>query len=131
MKIMKKFIATLLAGVAALATFGMTSCFGEDTNYVATAIQSESNEQYGLAVGKNSSNKTAILAAMNEVIADIEIADIVSYYESVYANETPTVTLEFADLSDNTAGTLEVYTNAEFAPFEFRDNNNNVVGVDM
>lgn len=128
---MKKIIATILAGVAAFATFSFASCSFDETNYVATAIESESNEQYGLAVGKNSTNKAAILAAMNTVIADIEIADIVSYYESVYANETPTVTLEFADLSDNTAGTLEVYTNAEFAPFEFRDNDNNVVGVDM
>ena len=114
---MKKFIATILAIVAAFATFSFASCNLDVTNYVAKAIQSDSNEQYGLAVGKNSTNKEAILAAMNEVIADIEIADIVSYYESVYANEAPSITLEFADLSDNTAGTLEVDTNAEFAPF--------------
>lgn len=128
---MKKIIATVLATVAATAALGMASCNMDNTKYVATAIEAESNEQYGLAVGKNSTNKAAILAAMNTVIADIEIADIVAYYDAIYAEETPTVTLEFPDLSDNTAGTLEVYTNAEFAPFEFRDEQQNVVGVDM
>ena len=64
-------------------------------------------------------------------IEGIEIGDIVAYYDAIYAEETPTVTLQFPDLSDNTAGTLEVYTNAEFAPFEFRDEDQNVVGVDM
>ena len=128
---MKKIIATLLAAVSVFATVSMASCFAPKTTYVATAIQSDSNEQYGLAIGKQSTNKEAILSAMNTVIAEIEIADIISYYEAVYENKTPSVNLEFADLSDNTAGTLEVYTNAEFAPFEFRDNNNKVVGVDM
>lgn len=128
---LKKVIAGTLAAVAAFATISFASCGGNDAKYVATPIESEENEQYGLAVGKNSTNKEAILAAMNKVVGDIEIADIVAYYESVFAEETPSVSLTFPDLSDNTAGTLQVYTNAEFAPFEFRDNDNNVVGVDM
>ena len=128
---MKKNLLKMLSlTLAATALAGFVAC-GNSTKYVATAIQSESNEQYGLAVGKNSTNKTAILAAMNKVIEGIEIGDIVAYYDAIYAEETPTVTLQFPDLSDNTAGTLEVYTNAEFAPFEFRDEEQNVVGVDM
>ena len=127
---LKKILATVLATVSVFAAVSMVSC-GKKANYVATAIESEDNEQYGLAVGKNSTNKAAILAAMNTVIADIEIGDIVSYYDAIYAGETPSVTLQFPDLSDNTAGTLQVYTNAEFAPFEFRDDKQNIVGVDM
>lgn len=128
---MKKFLAMALASVSVLGVMAMTACNKEEAKYVATAIESEDNEQYGLAVGKNSTNKAAILAAMNAVIEDIEIGDIVSYYDAIYAEETPSVTLQFPNLTDNTAGTLEVYTNAEFAPFEFRDNKQNIVGVDM
>ena len=129
---LNKIVATVLAATSVFAVAGMAaSCGDNNATYVATAIESENNEQYGLAVGKNSTNKAAILSAMNTVIADLEIADIVSYYDAIYAGETPTVTLEFPNLEDNTAGTLNVYTNAEFAPFEFRDDNQNVVGVDM
>lgn len=127
----KKIVATVLAATSVFAVAGMAASCGNSTKYVATAIQSEDNEQYGLAVGKNSTNKAAILSAMNTVIAEIEIGDIVAYYDAIALDQTPTVTLQFPDLSDNTAGTLKVYTNAEFAPFEFRDNNQNIVGVDM
>lgn len=127
----KKVLACALATTAAFATFSFAGCSKDNTKFVATPIVLESNEQYGLAIGKNSSNKEAILAAMNTVIADINIEDIISYYDAIDADTTPTVTLTFPDLSDNTAGTLQVYTNAEFPPFEFRDNNNNIVGADM
>ena len=127
---MKKFIALTLAAVAGCATLALASC-GDKDKYVATPIESDSNEQYAFAIGKEASKKEEILAAMNKVIGEIEIADVVSYYDAIANEETPDVTLEFADLSDNTAGTLQVYTNAEFAPFEFRDDKNNVVGVDM
>lgn len=127
---LKKILATVLATVAAVATFSFASCDG-GSKYVATPIQSDENEQYAFAIGKNASKKEDILAAMNKVIDEIEIADVVSYYDAISTEATPTVTLEFADLSDNTAGTLQVYTNAEFAPFEFRDNENKIVGVDM
>ena len=127
---MKKFIALTLAAVAGCATLALASC-GDKDKYVATPIESDSNEQYAFAIGKEASKKEEILAAMNKVIGEIEIADVVSYYDAIANEATPDVTLEFADLSDNTAGTLQVYTNAEFAPFEFRDDKNNVVGVDM
>ncbi len=127
---MKKLLATLLA-VTSLAALGMAGCDKNDAKYVATPVQSENNEQYGLAVGKNSTNKAAILAAMNTVIDDLEIDDIVTYYTAMANGESTTVTLQFPDLSDNTAGTLNVYTNAEFAPFEFRNDDMEIVGVDM
>ena len=127
---LKKILATMLATIATVATFGFAGC-GDDAKYVASPIASDANEQYAFAVGKNSTKKTEILAAMNKVIAEIEIADIVDYYDAISTGATPTVTLDTVNLSDNTAGTLQVYTNAEFAPFEFRDEQNNIVGVDM
>ena len=127
---MKKFIAIALATLAACTTLGLASC-GNNAKYVANPIAAEENEQYAFAVGKNATKKTEILNAMNKVIDEIDIAKIVDYYNAVASNETPSVTLDFADLSDNTAGTLQVYTNAAFEPFEFRDEQNKVVGVDM
>ena len=127
---LKKLVATVLATVSAFATLSLAACNG-DANYVAKAIQSDDNEQYAFAIGKNSSKKADILDAMNKVIDEIDVANVVSYYDAISTDATPSVTLEFADLSDNTAGTLQVYTNAEFAPFEFRDNENKIVGVDM
>ncbi len=128
---LKKALATILAVSALAATFSMAGCGNNGAKYVATPMQSESDEQYGLAVGKNSTNKQAILAAMNTVIEGLEIDDIVTYYTAMANGESTTVTLQFPDLSDNTAGTLNVYTNAEFAPFEFRNDDMEIVGVDM
>ncbi len=127
---LKKILATVLATVSAFATLSLAACNGDST-YVATPIVADENEQYAFAIGKTASKKDDILAAMNKVIDEIEIADVVSYYDAISLDATPSVTLEFADLSDNTGDTLQVYTNAEFAPFEFRDNSNNIVGVDM
>ncbi len=127
----KKVVATLLAVTSIAAVMGMAACGGNNAKYVATAMESENNEQYGLAVGKNSTNKTAILAAMNKVIDTLDIEEIVTYYTAMSSGESTTVTLEFPNLSDNTAGTLNVYTNAEFAPFEFRNDDQEIVGVDM
>ena len=64
-------------------------------------------------------------------VEEIDVATIVTYYQDVAEGKTPSVTLEFANLTDNTAGTLQVYTNATFEPFEFRDDDDKIVGVDM
>ena len=132
-KIMKKFMAVTLAAVAALTTVCLASCGGknDNTKYVANKIAGVEVEQYGFAVGKNSSKKEEILAAMNKVIAATDIDTAVKYYTSVSKDEAPSVTLEFADLSDNTAGTLNVYTCSGFEPYEFIDANENVIGVDI
>ena len=127
---MKKFISLALAAFAACTAFALTAC-NSDATYVATDIAAESNEEYAFAIGKDASKKTEILAAMDKVIGEISIDDIVDYYTAIEAEETPSVSLNFADLSDNTGDTLQVYTNAEFPPFDFRDEDNNVVGVDM
>ena len=91
----------------------------DPTAYVATPIAAAAPEEYGLAVGKNASMKDAIIAAMNEVIAEVDMEDVVAYWTSISNGETPTVELDFADLSDNTEGTLQVYTCSGFEPYEF------------
>ncbi len=129
--IMKKFLASALAVTSIFAAIGFAACGDKKDTYVATPVQSDNNEQYGLAVGKNSSNKAAILSAMNTVIAELNIDDIITHYTALSNGETSSITLDYPDLSDNTAGTLNVYTNAEFAPFEFRNDKQEIVGVDM
>ena len=132
---MKKFVAVALAAVAALTTVCLASCGGNNENknakYVANKIAGVEVEQYGFAVGTNASKKDEILAAMNKVIAATDIDAAVKYYTAVSKDETPSVTLEFADLSDNTAGTLNVYTCSGFEPYEFIDAKENVIGVDI
>lgn len=127
---MKKFISLALAAFAACTTLSLASC-GNNAKYIASDIVSEENEEYGFAIGKNASKKDEILTAMNKVIDGINIEDIITYYTAIEAGETPSVSLTFADLSDNTGDTLQVYTNAEFPPFEFRDEANKIVGADM
>ena len=129
---LKKILAGVLATIATVATFGFGACNkNNDVDYVANKIAGVEVEQYGFAVGKDASKKTEILAAMNKVIANTDIDAAVKYYTSVSKDETPSVTLQFADLSDNTAGTLNVYTCSGFEPYEFIDANENVIGVDV
>ena len=127
---MKKVISMTLAAVAAFTTLSLASCQKEQTNSVATAIEGIEVEEYRFAVGKNSTNKAAILSAMNDVIATSDLSAIVAYYTAVASDETPSVTLDFADLSDNTGGTLNVYTCSGFEPYEFVVSDE-VVGVDI
>lgn len=128
---MKKLITLLLTLVLALTfSVGLTACGGKG-DYVANAIEGVEGEEFGFAIGKTSSKKAEILDAMNEVINNTDVAAVIDYYTAIYEDKTPTGTLEMPDLSDNTAGTLNVYTESGFAPFEFIDENNEVIGVDI
>ncbi len=127
---MKKFLTIILSCVLALVMMVATvGCSG--TKYVANAIAGIEVEYFGFAVGKNSTKKAEILNAMNEVIAETNVDKVVSYYYSIYQETTPTETLQFPNLNDNTNGELKVYTESGFAPYEFVDDNNNLIGVDI
>ena len=128
---MKKIITVILAMLMGLACLSFVGCGNTATKYVAKPIYGIEVEEYGLAVGKNATKKTEILAAMNEVIAEVAMDEIIAYYTSLSNDETPTIELQFADLSDNTAGTLKVYTCSGFEPYEFIDANNKVIGADI
>ena len=122
---MKKFLTLILSLTLALgACLGLTACGGEGTKYVANAIEGVEGEEFGFAVGKNSSMKAEILGAMNEVIAETDLEAVVNYFTAVFEEKEPANSLTFPNLDDNTAGELKVYTESGFAPFEFVDENN-------
>ncbi len=127
---MKKIITLIMTALLALScVFGLTACGGSD--YVANCIEGVEVEEYGFAIGKDATNKTDILAAMNKVIGETDVQEVIDYYTAIYEDATPSVTLTMPDLSNNTAGTLNVYTESGFAPFEFVDDNGAVIGVDI
>ncbi len=127
---MKKFITLLLVAIMGIACLGVTACQGND-KYVANAVVGAEFEEYGFAIGKTASKKTEILAAMNKVIGETDIDAVIDYYTAVEKDQTPTVSLDFPNLEDNTQGTLKVYTESGFIPYEFVGPDNEVIGVDM
>ena len=127
---MKKLLTLLVAIMLTFtACFALTACGGG--NNVANAIEGIEGEEFGFAIGKTSSKKTEILEAMNKVIAETDIQAAIEYYTAVYEEKNPTNTVTLPDLSNNTKGTLKVYTESGFAPFEFIDENDEVIGVDI
>ena len=128
---MKKIITLILTVILSLGCVaGLTACNKND-NFVANAATDVEGEEYGFIISKTASKKTEILAAMNKVIAETDINKAIDYYTAVEKGQTPSVTLEFPNLSDNTAGQLNVYTESGFVPYEFIGDDNTVIGVDM
>ena len=129
---MKKLITLLsLALCVVMLCTALVGC-GNKTKYVANAITGVDAESYGYAVKKG--ENAAIIAACNEVIGDAgfqaKVDELVTFYTAVYGGETPkALSFELPDLSDNTAGTLKVGTEAGFAPFEFSSSDYGVDGV--
>ena len=130
---MKKLVTLLLTALlVVVGCIGLTACKKNDTKYVANAIVGAEDEQYGYCIAKTSTNKDAILAAINEVISESNMEDVVAYFTSVSNDETPAQTLTIPNLSDNTAGTLEIYTSSGFEPYEFISSDGvTVTGVDI
>lgn len=127
---MKKLLTFMLVAALAVASMITTvACSSE--KYVAKAITGIEVEEYGFAVGNNASKKAEIIGAMNEVIAEANIDEVVSYYTALSNDATPTVSLNFANLADNTNGTLNVYTCSGFEPYEFTNADGAVIGVDV
>lgn len=128
---MKKIMALVLTALTAVACcFAFTAC--NDKKYVAKEITSAEIEEYGYCISKTASNHDAIMNAINTVIDETDIDKAVTYYTQYSSGETLTVTLDFPNLEDNTAGMLDVYTNSGFEPYEFIDKDGStIVGVDM
>lgn len=127
---MKKLLAIIMASLTAVACcFALTACGG---NYVAKAIEGIEVEEYGYCISKTATKHDEIMKAINDVIKDANIDEVVSYYTAKSKDETPSVELKFADLSNNTAGTLDIYTCSGFEPYEFIDSDGQtVIGVDI
>lgn len=129
MKKVLTFIVTAM--LAVVLAVGMTAC-GKKADYKAVEMKGVSPESYGFAVKKG--ENAHILAACNKVIASegfsAKVDELVEYYTVVYGEEKPeALSFNLPDLSDNTAGTLKVGTEAGFAPFEFASNSYGIDGV--
>ena len=127
---MKKFLAIITSALLMVgATLGLTACGGK---YVAKAIEGIEVEEYGYCISKTATKHDELLNAINAVISEEKIDEIVAYYTAKSNGETPSVTLKSVNLSDNTAGTLDVYTCSGFEPYEFIDDDGQtVIGVDI
>ena len=129
---MKKLLAMVIVMLIGItACIGFTGCTDKAQKYVANAVEGIETEEYGYCISKTASNHDQILEAINAVISEVKMDEVVAYYTAKSNDETPSVTLKFADLSDNTAGTLEVYTSSGFEPYEFIDSDEKVIGVDI
>ncbi len=123
---MKKLFSVLLVltCVASVAVMAV-GCAKNTKKYKAVELVGVEAESYGYAVKKG--ENANVIEACNEVINAEDFSakadELVKYYTAVYGGESPTaLSFELPDLSDNTAGTLTVGTEAGFAPFEFVDN---------
>ncbi len=128
---MKRFITLLLSVILGVTCLGLIACGGDDGKYVANAVVDAEFEEYGFAIGKNSSKKTEILAAMNKVIAETDVNKVIDYYTAIEKDQEPSVSLDFPNLDDNSQGILKVYTESGFIPYEFVGADGKVIGADM
>ena len=71
---MKKALLTIAAlTLAVISTFAFTAC-GPKVTFVANALESAEIEEYGLCVGKNATEITALMASDNYGTADVKAA---------------------------------------------------------
>ena len=90
-----------------------------NADYVAKAIEGIEVEEYGFCISKTSTLNATVLAAMNEVIAEADISNIVAYYTALSNGESSPADIEVVNLADNKGETLVVYTCSGFEPYEF------------
>ena len=129
---MKKLVALILATFTAVCCVAFTGCTQDRVKYVANAIEGADDEEYGYCISKTASKHDEILTAINAVIGEVDMDKIVDYYTALSRDEQPSETIASVDLSDNTAGVLEIYTCSGFEPYEFIDKDGTtVIGVDI
>lgn len=86
-------------------------------------------EEYAIAVKKGSDE---LLSGINTAIADMTAAGIIDTIRKAYIDKDEAALKELA-AKEEPAGSekLIMGTNAEFAPFEFMDDNNEIAGYDV
>lgn len=86
---------------------------------------SEETEAYAIAVQKGN---TELLTKMNEAIATLQANGV---YDAIFAKFISGEDVVLPEIPAYTpSGKLVMGTNAEFEPFEYRDDNNNITGFD-
>ena len=126
-KILNLFLITALA---LCCLFNFSACTQKNT-YVARPMESAKIEEFGLCVGKNSTQKNQIISAMNKVILEQDIESAVEYYNALALGETPKNSVEMADLTKCKGEAIKVYTCSGFEPYEFLNDEGKIIGVDI
>ena len=111
---LRKILATVLATIATVATFGFAGCGGEDVKVMKNILLTE--EDYAFAIAKEN---TTLLTEVNLMLAtwtaDGSLATLINSYfdgDNEFKYENKTATPEDDD--------FVMATNAAFPPFEFK-----------
>jgi len=129
---MKKLMALILS-IMLLGVCAITTACGNTETYVSKDATDLLQEDFGIAVKKGD---TAALEAVNAVVdAWNENGDMNKYldYYSAHANDESTAAPEGLKVEWNvsgTNGTLTVYTESGFAPYEYLSGGK-VIGLDI
>lgn len=142
MKTLKKLLCVVLAIVTVCACFAGCSKAADNSGSDATASQSDSktdntagvkvidielsDEEYAFGVDKD---QPELMKATNELIAEIKENGKLDEICNRYFGEGEPVAVTSAAL-DSSKDQLVVATNAEFAPFEYKDGDK-FYGIDM
>ena len=133
---MKKIIATILATVATLSTFGFSSCFlmnpdnGPKEDVVKTIDVKLTDEEYAFVTKKTN---TALVESFNAFLAEIESNGTFDAYVAKYFEGTGEKVGYDVTTTDvtNTDSNLVVVTNCPFEPFEYLGDDGKIYGLDI
>ncbi|MBE5739976.1 MAG: transporter substrate-binding domain-containing protein [Clostridiales bacterium] len=128
-KNMKKFIATVLAAVAACTTFCFASCGDKKDEAENIKVMKEimlTEEDYAFAIAKENAD---LLSAVNNYLATWESDGSLDTLINSYFDGTATFTYENKSASP-TENDFVMATNAYFPPFEYKEGSK-FKGVDV
>ena len=131
---LKKFLATALAAIATLATFGFAACNGDtngnETPVVKTINVKLTDEEYAFVTKKDNTELVSQFNAfLDEIKGNGEFAGYVAkYFEGKGTkNGYPVTTTDV----ENTAENFVVVTNCPFEPFEYIGDDGKIYGLDI
>lgn len=135
---MKKIISIALALLMAVSVFAFTACNNDSsTEYKAQDAADLLQEDFGIAIKKgDTAMKDAVNEVINEWTEDGTIEDYIDYYQNLADYEEGIIDTKpdagslKTSWSFGNGGTITVYTESGFAPFEFLSGNK-VIGVDI
>ncbi len=134
---MKKIISLALVLLMLVSVFAVTSCKQDKTEYVALDATDLLQEDFGIALKKgDTAMKTAVDEVVNEWVSNGNMQKYIDYYTDLAdyeagAKDTAPVAGDLkTSWSFGNGGTITVYTESGFAPFEFLSGDD-IIGVDI
>lgn len=121
---LKKILATVLATIATVATFGFASCGGEDVKVMKNILLTE--EDYAFAIKHEN---VALLTQVNVMLAGWEADGSLDTLINSYFDGDPTFTYE-NKTSAPEDDDFVMATNAAFPPFEYKKGDK-FTGIDV